>query len=69
MRKLFTRIKQALCLHWFDPVRTDEYSEHVGHFICHQQRLYEYTEETRTCSRCGLTDKRRVGEPRFIGWD
>jgi hypothetical protein len=63
------KIRQAMCLHWFDPPTTREFSEYVGAIICCQQKSYRVTAETRVCSKCGLTDSRKIGDPVFEGWD
>lgn len=69
MIRFAERLRQVICLHWFDASVTNEFTEYVGHVVCNQQRMYRYTQETRTCSRCGLVDGRRVGKPVFEGWD
>jgi hypothetical protein len=69
MRNLLKKIRQARCLHWFNPPVTMEFTEWSGAIVCCQQKHWTYTQETRTCSKCGLTDSRRVGEPVYMGWD
>lgn len=57
------------CLHWFDPPTTREYSCSKGPIIAGAQRSYLVTEETRVCCRCGLIDRRKVGDPIYEGWN
>jgi predicted Zn-ribbon and HTH transcriptional regulator len=63
------RLKQIFCVHWFDeqPVREYGYSE--GAIICMEQKSYRVTVQPRACSKCGLTEERRVGEPIYEGWN
>ena len=63
------KIQQMFCLHWFDPSVTNEFTEYVGAIVNSQQKTYTYTQESRTCSKCGLIDYRRVGERIFQGWE
>lgn len=60
--------KQLFCLHWFNEVQTNEFSEYYGAIVCTQQKSRIYTQESRTCSKCGLVDTRRIGEAIFEGW-
>lgn len=66
---MFDRIKRAMCLHWFDAPTIHESDGYVGAIVCCQQKHFTFKVETRVCSRCGLSDSRRLGEPVFEGWD
>lgn len=65
MRRFF---KQLFCLHWFDlqPRYEREYSE--GPIICFERRHFRATIERRICSKCGLEEERRIGDPVYDGW-
>lgn len=62
------RIKQFLCLHWFDVLPTYQREYSHGAIVCMERRVSRGTFESRTCSKCGLQEERRVGEPEFLGW-
>lgn len=57
------------CLHWFDPPTTIQYSESFGPIVCLEQKSRTIKEERRTCSKCGLVDRRQIGEPIYEGWN
>ena len=67
MKALVLMVKQAMCLHWFDPPTTSQYEYSAGPFVCTEQRLFVATNETRVCIRCGLSDTRRISTE-CIGW-
>jgi hypothetical protein len=62
------RLRQFLCAHWFDEPVTFEFSESRGPIICTQQKMWTITRQSRTCSKCGFTDSRRIGDPVYEGW-
>lgn len=64
---VFTRLRQASCLHWFGAVTTYEYTAGAGAIVCNEQVQYRYKLEKRLCSRCGLVDT-RVIECEYEGW-
>lgn len=62
-------LKQLLCLHWWEPVKTTQETSSYGQIVCGQQRTWTRTKETRQCKRCKLDDSRYVGAPIFEGWE
>lgn len=60
--------RQLLCLHWFDVLPSEQYVSYVGPIVCTEQREFLVMVEPRICSKCGLRETRRVGEPVFLGW-
>jgi hypothetical protein len=55
----------------FKRIRTPtayEFAESRGPIIATQQKTWTFTQESRTCCKCGLVDTRRVGEPVYEGW-
>jgi hypothetical protein len=64
---MLTRIRQALCLHWFDPIMETSYGEGFGPIVCCEQKTRTVTAEVRVCSRCGLKDSQIVGTE-YEGW-
>lgn len=65
---MLKRIKRMLCVHWFDATTAYEFAEGRGPIVATQQKSWTFTQESRTCSKCGLVDTRRVGEPVYEGW-
>lgn len=63
------RLRQLLCVHWFDEQPTYEYQFSNGPIICTQQKSWTAAMQPRVCSKCGLKEERRVGELVFNGWD
>lgn len=61
-------LKQLFCTHWFDTQPTYEYEYSDGQIVCAEQRTFRATIEPRECSKCGLKEYRRIGEPVFLGW-
>lgn len=62
------KLKQIFCLHWFDERPTYEYEYSAGPIICTEQRTYRATIQPRICSKCGLKEERRIGDPVCEGW-
>lgn len=59
--------KQFWCLHWFGEVTEHDHEEAFGAIINLERRTRIVTEEWRTCSRCGLLDRRTI-KCEFTGW-
>ncbi|MDI1262659.1 MAG: hypothetical protein PS018_05315, partial [bacterium] len=62
------RLKQLLCVHWFDVQPNQTRDEHRGAIVCNEQREFRVTFSERTCAKCGLAEERQIGEPEFLGW-
>lgn len=56
------------CLHWFNETTLRQYTVSDGPIIRTEQQTYILNEENRTCTRCGLVD-RRVVSTEYIGWE
>ena len=67
--KMIRWLRQQFCLHWFDNLGISEHEYNEGIIVCGERRLFRQMIETRVCARCGLVDKRAVGEPVYLGWD
>lgn len=65
---MMLRLRQIFCVHWFNEQPPEEYTYSEGHVICMQQRTYHVMRQYRACSKCGLDEYRRVGEPVYEGW-
>ncbi len=60
-------LKQVFCVHWFDPTTTIVVGESSGAIVCLEQKTWAVTLEGRTCSKCGLTERRETGRE-YLGW-
>lgn len=63
------RFGQIFCIHWFDAMPRYEYEYSAGVIICTEQKTFRALMEPRICSKCGLTEERRIGEPVYLGWN
>lgn len=63
------RIRQLLCVHWFDVGPDVQREVSVGGIVNLQRKQYRIMEQQRICSKCDLREVRRVGEYEFLGWD
>jgi len=63
------RLRQMFCVHWFDVLPRYEYEYGEGQIVCTEQKTFRAVIEPRTCSKCGLNETRRIGEPSFLGWN
>lgn len=61
-------LKQLICLHWFDIGPDYEYEESSGPIVCMEQSTYRITAQRRVCSKCGLSEQRRIGDSVCLGW-
>lgn len=61
------KLRQFMCVHWFDAPVVLNYSESYGAIVCCEQKTDTVTIERRTCSKCGLTDRREIGRA-YEGW-
>lgn len=68
MKLLMKSIKQLFCIHWFDEQPVRDYNYSVGLIICGEQKTCTVTVQPRICSKCGLKEERRIGEPIYNGW-
>jgi len=62
-------LKQFFCTHWFDPQPMRDYEYSSGPIVCGDQRSFRATIEPRICSKCGLSEERRIAEPEYLGWN
>lgn len=62
------KLRQIFCVHWFDIGPDYEYEYSDGAIVCMEQRTYLVKVQPRVCSKCGLSETRRVGQPIPLGW-
>lgn len=65
---MWRRLKRLLCRHWFDEQEPYEHEYSSGDIICFERRQFRIKIQLRVCSKCGLKEERRIGEPAYLGW-
>jgi hypothetical protein len=69
MARFFERLRQRRCVHWFDIGPDYEHAYSGGVIVCNEQRVFRVTMQRRVCSKCGLSEERRVSDPVCVGWE